>query len=376
MGSSPTKVRPAKSFTVKGTAVIGSQEDIRKNLTEKNSPQTPKLLFKSVKGYMAKQILYQANIHENSGTSIQLFSKNNKEYVIKKAFGDADGQKDFLNEQKILTLLSKTEIRSNYVIRLKESFEDNKYKYLVMKYCPNGSIADKINQNIISKIIPGFEEKEQVRICLQIAIGIRFLHKHNVVHRDLKTDNIMLDAKNNVKIIDFGIAALRGSKVDTTISAGNQLNPKEGLESEFSTDIFRLSCIIYEMSTGTLPDKEIEYYRRVQNISFLKDLYKACSSENSLMRASINEIVLVLHSYTGIFNVQYLTETRKNLMGAALSHKCEKSKGNMLLCYENCSKERPVIECNYKSCTKSITFPAIYIKCSECNFISLSLIHI
>lgn len=77
----------------------------------------------------------------------------------------------------------------------------------VLEYAPNGSLGDKIahQARILKKFFP---QKEVLSIFSDILAGLKYLHYCCVVHRDLKPDNVMFDAHNRAKIIDFGIARL------------------------------------------------------------------------------------------------------------------------------------------------------------------------
>ena len=72
--------------------------------------------------------------------------------------------------------------------------------YLIMEYAPGGELFDYIVER--SKI----QEKPAAKFFSQIISGIEYLHKLNVVHRDMKPENLLLDENRNIKIVDFGLS--------------------------------------------------------------------------------------------------------------------------------------------------------------------------
>ncbi len=102
-------------------------------------------------------------------------------------------------------------------------------------------------------------EEEAITIAKQVCEGLAEAHELGVIHRDLKPRNIMVDEKNNAKIMDFGIA--RSLKADGITGAGmmigtpEYMSPEqaEGKEVDQRSDIYSLGIILYEMLTGQVP---------------------------------------------------------------------------------------------------------------------------
>lgn len=86
------------------------------------------------------------------------------------------------------------------------SFESS--TYVVLELCENGSLADAIKKRKY------FTMPEIRRFMIQTCGAIKYLHQRNIVHRDLKTGNLFLDRDMNVKVGDFGLAALLVSQSD------------------------------------------------------------------------------------------------------------------------------------------------------------------
>ena len=103
--------------------------------------------------------------------------------------------------------------------------------------------------------------KEIVDIALQIAEGLNAAHKKGIVHRDIKPENIMVTDENLVKIMDFGLAKLKGSskltKTHSTLGTLSYMSPEQarGDEVDQRSDIFSFGAVLYEMITGRRPFK-------------------------------------------------------------------------------------------------------------------------
>ena len=98
-----------------------------------------------------------------------------------------------------------------------------------------------------------------IDLALQIADGLQHAHEAGVIHRDLKPGNILVDDRGRVRILDFGIARLRGTsrltQVGSTIGTLAYSPPElaQGKDAEPTSDIYSLGVVMYQMLTGRLP---------------------------------------------------------------------------------------------------------------------------
>jgi eukaryotic-like serine/threonine-protein kinase len=135
--------------------------------------------------------------------------------------------------------------------------------FLVMEYIPGITLSKKLPAGPLP-------EKEVLRLGVQLAEGLSAAHEHGVVHRDLKPGNLRLTTDGRLKILDFGLAKLRGliaesvtteSFSETRASAGTLLYmaPEQLLGGEIDdrTDIHGAGLLLYEMATGQHPFAEV-----------------------------------------------------------------------------------------------------------------------
>lgn len=107
-----------------------------------------------------------------------------------------------------------------------------------------------------------------LNIATQIAAGLQAAHEKGVVHRDIKSSNIMITNKGQVKIMDFGLAKIKGgpqmTRAGSTVGTPYYMSPEQagGKPVDARTDIWAFGVVLYEMLTGELPFKE-EYEQAV-----------------------------------------------------------------------------------------------------------------
>ena len=204
-----------------------------------------------IKDYIIKEILGLGAF----GTIYKVQKKsNNKLYVIKKIF-----LKDLspiqLKKAKLESQILSS-VKSPYIVRYYESFEENNFLNIVMEYCDGGDLNDFITKNEQTKIL--LKENVIWNIFLKILIGLAELHKNKILHRDLKPHNIFLTKNNlDIKIGDFGISKIlnESNLTKTIIGTPYYLSPEicEDLPYNDKSDVWALGCILYELCTYKHP---------------------------------------------------------------------------------------------------------------------------
>ncbi|HEY3253449.1 MAG TPA: protein kinase [Polyangiaceae bacterium] len=140
------------------------------------------------------------------------------------------------------------------VVRVMDGGEFNGMAYIVMEKLNGISLRQMLRKRASLPVI------EALLIALQVAEALEAAHAMNVIHRDLKPDNIFLLAENHVKVLDFGIAKfLEGSdpttQRDLIQGTAPYMSPEQaqGLGVTFASDIFQLGTVLYEMIAGVCP---------------------------------------------------------------------------------------------------------------------------
>jgi serine/threonine-protein kinase len=124
--------------------------------------------------------------------------------------------------------------------------------YLVLEYIKGQTLKDIV--------AAGKMPIERVyRLCKQICDGLRSAHEAGIIHRDLKLSNIIVDENDRVHIIDFGLAAIKGSEIQTepghVMGTSGYMSPEQvaGEPIDQRSDIFAFGIVLYEMLTGKNP---------------------------------------------------------------------------------------------------------------------------
>jgi serine/threonine protein kinase len=155
----------------------------------------------------------------------------------------------FMREAQASAALNHTNIATVYEID-----EHEGQSFIAMEYVEGKNLKEMIESSPLKL-------KKALDIASQTAQGLQAAHDKGVVHRDIKSSNIMVTEKNQVKIMDFGLAKLAGSSMltqkGTTLGTAAYMSPEQtrGEDVDYRTDIWSLGVVIYEMVTGSLPFK-------------------------------------------------------------------------------------------------------------------------
>lgn len=160
-----------------------------------------------------------------------------------------DERKRFIREAKAVAALNHPNICTIYEI---DESEDQ--TFLRMEYVDGMSLKDKLELEQI-------EIQEALELAIQISQGLQEAHEKGIVHRDIKSDNIMITPKSQAKIMDFGLARLvnqtQFTQQGTTLGTISYMSPEQtqGSAVDHRTDIWALGVVLYEMISGQLPFK-------------------------------------------------------------------------------------------------------------------------
>ncbi|AAT28045.1 serine/threonine-protein kinase [[Mycoplasma] mobile] len=160
-------------------------------------------------------------------------------------------KKRFKEEMKIAQKIS-----NPHIIKFYQGVFDDKDQYIVMEFVDGITLGEYIKERTKLRV------DEVVDFAKQIVKGFVAIHSNGIVHRDLKSANIMVDKTNKIKIIDFGIAlednSVRYTATNKVIGSVQYMAP-EILNKQSATiqsDIYALGILLYEMLIGMPPYKE------------------------------------------------------------------------------------------------------------------------
>jgi serine/threonine protein kinase/predicted Zn-dependent protease len=138
------------------------------------------------------------------------------------------------------------------IVTVHEIDEHDNRVYIAMEYVQGKNLKQKIASGPL-------EIEEVLNIAVQAAEGLQEAHEKGIIHRDIKSANIMLNEKGQVKILDFGLARLKGqtqlTKDGSTVGTAAYMSPEQaqGAIVDYRSDIWSLGVVLFEMLTGHLP---------------------------------------------------------------------------------------------------------------------------
>lgn len=222
-----------------------------------------------------------AEIHASKRTQIYLAHEQNtqKKVILKTPSVNYNDDPQYI-EQFLHEEWAGKRISSPYVLTVITPPLKPHFLYYVTEYLEGITLREWMQQNPLPPI------NTVIPIVEQIAKGLRAFHRLEMLHQDLKPDNIIIDPENNIKIIDFGsvkiagISELAGHHPDDDPLPGEQIlgtlnySAPEfhlGQSGDERSDLYSLAVISYEMLNGKLPfDKELSEKASMRQLSQLK----------------------------------------------------------------------------------------------------------
>ena len=170
----------------------------------------------------------------------------------REAIGNEEAKERFHREAKAASALNHRNITTVYEIDRWHS-----YNFISMEYVAGNTLKEMVEEdhphkNSITDIID---------YALQICSALQAAHEKDIVHRDIKSDNIMINENGEIKVMDFGLAKFKEvsslTKTGSTVGTVSYMSPEQarGDSVDHRSDIWSLGVVLYEIITGELPFK-------------------------------------------------------------------------------------------------------------------------
>ncbi len=218
---------------------------------------------------------YEYNVLEKLGSGMygEIFKvsrkRDNKVFVLKKV--PLDG----LTAQQINLSMSEHLVMRKLdhpnIVKFHESCVDGRAIQIIMEHAPRGDLSGMIELQTRNKTL--FDEKVLWEYLIQICEGLAYLHANRILHRDIKAQNIFLDANLNIKIGDLGLVREFGpasvnafSQVGTPLYFSPELCKEEPYNEK--SDVWSFGCLMYEMACLRKPFEAKTTMALMQKICF------------------------------------------------------------------------------------------------------------
>ena len=234
---------------------------------------------------------------------------NNKVYaikIIKRESIKTDYDKKKLSREYIIM----RSLNHPNIVRLFNCFEDYNNYYFCSEFIDGNNLETFIKK--YKDNLSHIEEKLIIHIFKQILNGLIYLHSKNIMHRDIKPDNILIDENNNIKITDFGISACCGGddiekdliSDKTIVGPKKYVSPeiKEGREYDLKCDIFSLGYTMYFLMNFSLPPNPNEKRRTlptfkkgydIRLIKLVTKMHNYSPQDRPTARQALDELISI-----------------------------------------------------------------------------------
>ena len=201
---------------------------------------------------------------------------------------DPQSQSAYFYEKKFNELLT-----FKYLCKCYNIFNDEQNTYFILDYMKNKTLNELNEKRKLSEL-------EIKHYCFELLLAIEYLHKMNIIHRDIKLSNVLLNENMEVRLCDFGLAIDNGIKEQKNICgtlnyiAPELYNKKGGLKYSFKTDIWAFGVLMYSLFFHKTPfkkepKKKTDYNMQNIDVSFPKHIPISKEAKDLLKRILVKD---------------------------------------------------------------------------------------
>ena len=201
---------------------------------------------------------------------------------------DPQSQSAYFYEKKFNELLG-----FKYLCKCYNIFSDEQNTYFILDYMKNKTLNELNEKRKLSEL-------EIKHYCFELLLALEYLHKMNIIHRDIKLSNVLLNENMEVRLCDFGLAIDNGMKEQKNICgtlnyiAPELYNKKGGLKYSFKTDIWAFGVLMYSLFYHKTPfkkepKKKTDYNMQNIDVSFPKEVPVSKEAKDLLKRILVKD---------------------------------------------------------------------------------------
>ncbi len=232
-----------------------------------NSYNPNKFNTKLIEHLSPKDFICLAKLGEGSFGIVYLVEKiNTKEKYAMKVLN----KEKIIDQNIIRYIVTERNIMSNinhpFLVKLKYAFQTSYNLFLITEYCPNGDLSQHLNHEKRFK-----EPRVKFYIC-ELILALEYLHKKDIIFRDVKPENVLLDKDGHIKLTDFGLSkeGITDNFYTKTFCGSIGYTAPEIIQKKKygkSVDWYLLGVLFYELLTGIIPfysTNDEEMFRNIQ----------------------------------------------------------------------------------------------------------------
>ncbi|XP_059633286.1 serine/threonine-protein kinase STY46-like isoform X2 [Cornus florida] len=222
--------------------------------------------------------------------------------VLKAEYMNEDVRKDFAQEVYILR-----KVRHKNVVQFIGACTRPPILCIVTEFMPGGSVYDYLHKQKGIFKLPAL-----VKVAIDVSKGMNYLHQNNIIHRDLKAANLLMDENEVVKVADFGVARVQSQNGVMTAETGTYrwMAPEviEHKPYDHKADVFSFGIVLWELLTGKIPHENLTPLQAAVGVvqkglrpkiprdthPEIVELLERCWQQDPSLRPEFSEIIEIL----------------------------------------------------------------------------------